>query len=207
MTHQWLPPPIHANVREQSVLNLIPLACSWWKVTDPDGNAKLIRQLLQFKLPQTNPRAIATTAICCNYQLLGIGIERFSHYQPPSTNRGHGKACRIVIRTDTDPASIVGQVIDTIGVGSSQLFIHKVIHVDLLWISLWTPFLPTVLELPDQFFLLGINRNYRLPSTHRFFCSGVYILKLCVAIRVVSSFKCFTIALQTISELFQQTAS
>src|ERR1700687_5313762 len=105
---------------------------------------------------------MATPAICRNYQFFGIRIKRFSHYQPPAPNRGHSKACRVMIRTDTDPASIVGQIINTIRIGSSQLFIYKVINVDLLWISLGAPFLAAVLELTDQFFLLGINRNYRL---------------------------------------------
>src|ERR1019366_5692345 len=100
---------------------------------------------------------VATPTICCNYQLFGIGIQWLSHYQPPTPNRGYSKACRVVICTDTDPASIVGQIINSIRICSPQLFIYKVINVDLFWIALWAPFLTAVFELTDQLFLLGIN--------------------------------------------------
>ena len=59
---QRLPPPVHADEREQAVLDLVPLAGARREMADGDFHPKLIRQLLQFHLPKAYLGAIAATA-------------------------------------------------------------------------------------------------------------------------------------------------
>jgi hypothetical protein len=45
------------------VLDLVPLARAWWKVTDRDPQARLVRQSLQLHLPQSQACAIAAGGV------------------------------------------------------------------------------------------------------------------------------------------------
>ena len=49
---EWGAAPIHRDVREQPMLDLVPLARTRRKVTDRDHQARPIGQTLQFPLPQ-----------------------------------------------------------------------------------------------------------------------------------------------------------
>ena len=57
------PSPVHADMRKEPMLNLIPFAGSGWKMTDRDLQAYFRGQFLQFPLPQSNPIPIASPAI------------------------------------------------------------------------------------------------------------------------------------------------
>ena len=70
--------PVLANEREQAVLNLVPLAGAGWEVTNDDVEPDLVREPLQFALPQAHARANAAAAIG------GLKLTRF---------RGHRNIC------------------------------------------------------------------------------------------------------------------
>src|SRR5215469_14819757 len=63
---QRLAPPVLTDEGKQTVFDFVPLAGPGWKVTNRNFQAALIRQLLQFPLPQPYPRAIAAAGICRN---------------------------------------------------------------------------------------------------------------------------------------------
>ena len=50
--NQRLAAPIRCDKREQAMLDLVPFAGARWKMTDGDGQACLICELLQLQLPQ-----------------------------------------------------------------------------------------------------------------------------------------------------------
>ena len=60
--------PVHGNVREEPMLNLVPFAGAEREVTDGDGQTGPVREALEFPLPQAQPRAIATTGVGCDQQ-------------------------------------------------------------------------------------------------------------------------------------------
>ena len=49
---QWLASPVLGDEREEAMLDLIPLARAWREMADRQGPASLIRQVLEFPLPQ-----------------------------------------------------------------------------------------------------------------------------------------------------------
>ena len=63
---QRLASPVLTDEGEQTVFDFVPLAGPWWKVTNRNFQAGLIRELLQFPLPQSYPCAIAAAGICRN---------------------------------------------------------------------------------------------------------------------------------------------
>ena len=63
---QRLASPVLTDEGKQTVFDFVPLAGPWWKVTNRNFQAGLIRELLQFPLPQSYPCAIAGAGICRN---------------------------------------------------------------------------------------------------------------------------------------------
>ena len=55
VTDQGLTTPVETDVRKQSMLDFVPLACSRREMADPDGNGEFIGEPLQFQFPQPNP--------------------------------------------------------------------------------------------------------------------------------------------------------
>lgn len=75
-------PPVHRDVREQAVLDLVPFARARREVTDGDGEPGAVGELLQLPLPEAELRAVAATGIGGDDQRRGVAIDR-----TPATNR------------------------------------------------------------------------------------------------------------------------
>ena len=67
----------------------------------------------------------------------------------------------MLIGADTDPALVVGDVIDTVRDGTSQFGIYKVLHIDRFGGRFGMPFPAVIFEIAYQFFLLGISEMLR----------------------------------------------
>jgi hypothetical protein len=78
--------PVHRGVREQSVLDLAPLAGAWREVTHRDGGARAVGKLLQFPPPETQTGTVAAARISGDQQRLGLAIGRSVHLLAPAPN-------------------------------------------------------------------------------------------------------------------------
>ena len=58
MADQGAPSPVHADIRKQTMFNLVPFARSRGKMADRDREPRLVGQLLQFKLPEPYARSV-----------------------------------------------------------------------------------------------------------------------------------------------------
>ena len=92
-----------------------------------------------------------------------LGIARSADLLPPAPDAVDGEGCRVVVDTEIDPAVVGGQVIDPVGDGAAQFRDQEVVGPNLFGIAARAPFAARVLEVPDQFLLLGIDRDDRLP--------------------------------------------
>src|SRR5262249_10424108 len=63
---QRLASPVLTDKGKQTVFDFVPLVGPWWKVTNRNFQAGLIRELLQFPLPQPYTCTIAAAGICRN---------------------------------------------------------------------------------------------------------------------------------------------
>ena len=65
---QGLAPPVDGDEREETMLDLIPLAGAGRQVADRDGQFELVGQLLKLDLPQTHAITVAATAVGGDHQ-------------------------------------------------------------------------------------------------------------------------------------------
>jgi hypothetical protein len=68
-------------------------------------------------------------------------------------------------------------------------------HVDFLRSALGLPFPARPLKVPHQLLLLGVHRDDGVVGAVKLVDAGVDILKLRIAIEVLSAFPCFPIRL------------
>ncbi len=108
---------------------------------------------------------IATPVVGSDQQTTGMRIGHFAHFPPPASNLLHCKLRGVVIDADVHPASIGGQVINVVGGDLAQLRIDEVMNPDFFRHPLGLPLLAGVLEVTDQFLLLGIDGNYRIAGS------------------------------------------
>ena len=198
--------PVHRDVPEQAVLDLVPLARARREVTDRDGEPRAIRELLQLPLPQAQPRAVAATGVGGDDDRRGVAIDRPPHLLPPAPNRPRREGRRVVVDAHTDPAFIPMQIVDPVGNGlaARRARNDEVMHADALRRRAGAPGPAAVLERPDQFLLLGVHRDRRLsPSLGRAHLPRD-VAKLRVPVGMLTAFARLDVALQAVAEAVQQ---
>src|SRR4051812_21126768 len=145
------------------MLDLVPLAGARREVVDGDLDAEFVGQGLKLTLPEPHARAVAPAPVGGDGQATDIAIAAVANVMPPGTDRLHGKCRRVVVDADADPTGIGGEIVDAIGHRPTEFLDQEVMHADLLGIATRPPLPAGVLEVSDQFLLLGVHRDHRLP--------------------------------------------
>src|ERR1700736_5313014 len=197
--------PVLGNEREEAVLDLVPLAGAGRQMADGDGEIEFVRELLQFHLPQPQPRSIAAAPVGGDGKMLGIGITGRTHQLPPATDGVDGKARRVVIDANADPTGVLADVVNAIGHSPALIAEKEVGPPPFLGLADWPPFAAGVLEVADQFLLLGIDRDRRLAGSERCFHLLVDVAELAITIRM-APFAGLAVGLQAVAKLAQQAA-
>ncbi len=104
---------------------------------------------------------------------------------PPRFDRFHGEYGRVVIDADAHEAVIGGHVVDAVRDRFADRISRKVVHVDQFGLSRWLPFLAPILEVADEFLLLGVDGDNRNAAPNTVLSCGVDMLELRVAIRML----------------------
>jgi hypothetical protein len=191
--------PVPTDEGKQSVLDLVPLAGSRRKMTHRNRQTHLVSQSLQFPLPQAGPRSIASARIGCDQQGSRFWVGRPSHGSPPPSNALDRKGRRVMIDSNAHPALIAFEVIHAIGNGLSLPRNNEVVNPYSPGTALPAPFPARILEISNQFLLLRIHRNNRLAGSVVSDCLPIDVFELRIAVRVLFSFPCFAIGLQTVA--------
>ncbi len=89
-----------------------------------------------------------------------------------------------MINADAYPPLIVSQVVDAVRDRLAEVRVLKVVNPHFFGFAFGSPFLPAVLEISDQFLLLGVHRDDRLPAPLERFDLLIDELELSVAIGV-----------------------
>src|SRR5689334_16921803 len=97
------------------MLNFVPLARPRWQVANRNGEFELVGEFLQLQFPETYTVAVTPAAISSDQQSLGLGMPSFAHSAPPPTHSIDSEGSGIVIRPDTDPSSVVVDVVNPKG--------------------------------------------------------------------------------------------
>ena len=168
-------------------------------MTHRDVQAGFIGKLLQFQFPEPDSRAVAPARVGGNQQALSLAIDGFAHRTPPAPDALNGKGSRIVVNTHTDPASILAHIVDAVGSDPSQFGDDEVMNPHLLRIPLGPKLSASVLEVPYQLLLLGIDRDDWLTLLEEASDLAVDMLKLSIAIRMRGAFQSLGVCLKAIA--------
>src|SRR6516165_7195787 len=171
---------------------------------DVQRQSGFVGELLQLKLPQPHPHAIGAAAIGRDRQFAHIGIALASHRRTPVTDRLDRKLGSVAGDADADPTFIGAHIVNPVGHRLAQLLIGKIVHIDALWRAFWTPVGAGVLEVAEQLFLLGIDRDHRLPGSLRSQYLRVDVLELRIAVGVMRTLIGLAVGLPAKAQLRQQ---
>ena len=205
MTDQRPTTPVLGNMAKHAMLDFVPLAGPGWKVADVNGNAQSGGQILQSHLPQAGTNAIAPATIRRDQQIPCLTIIFHAHLVPPTTDRFGRKPRGIVVDAYTDPALVLGDIVNPIRDGFAQVFVHKVMDQYFDRFTLWLPLASTITILADQFLLFRIHRDHRLTPMLKVLNGGVEVFKLGITIRMIRAFFRLSVALQTVARREQQS--
>src|SRR5665213_2995117 len=201
---QRLPAPVHRDVREQAVLDPVPLRRSRRQVADVDLKPGLLREGLQLDLPQSDAVAVGPAAVGGDLQAGGVRVAHLAEVLPPPADRVDRELRSVVIDPDVHPALIRGDVIDAIRARFTELLVLEVVHADQLGLALGAPFPPGVLEIADQLLLFAVDRDDRLTVLQRLAAGRVDPPELQITIGMLAALTGLHVRLQAVPSGTQQ---
>src|SRR6516164_1343224 len=149
-------------------------------MTDGDPPVSFIRQFLQFQLPEAYPAPVTSSRVGRDQQPGGLRVGRFPHRIPPTADTLHRKRRGVVVHSHAHPGRVLRQVVDPIRCGPAPFANHKVVNPHSFRIPLRSPLPPAIFEVANQFLLLGVYGNDRLPSLHIPLHLLIEVLELCL---------------------------
>ena len=178
VAHERLALPIEADEREQPMFNLVPLAGPRGVVTDRDGDAQFVRQLLQVELPGPIATPIAAASIGTQQQARGFGIRSAPEQLPPSPQTLDRKLRCVVSHPDIDKPSVALQIIGPIRNGGPVAQRRKIIDIDHPGLALGTPRAPRIFELAHALLFFRVHRQHRGLASQELLHLRIEVLKL-----------------------------
>ena len=111
-----------------------------------------------------------------------------------------------MVHADADPAQVGAHVVDPVRNGLAELGVDEVVDPHLWRLSLGMPLPSGVLEVADQFFLLGIDGDHWLIARLEVPHAGGDVLELGIAVRMLATFACLARPLQAVVGFMEQVA-
>ena len=89
-------------------------------------------------------------------------VGSLAHHLPPLPDRRNGERRGVVISTDIDPCLVATHVVDTVGDCLADGVTRKIMYQHFFGCGHGLPLSATILEVTDEFFLLGVDGNHWL---------------------------------------------
>src|SRR5271165_5331767 len=109
-----------------------------------------------------------------------------------------------MIDPHADPSGVGCQIVYPVRRSAPQFRYQEIVHANLFRIPLRAPLPPSILEIPQQFLLLGVNRYHRLAGGDVAPDFAIDVLELRIAVRVRVSFLGLPVGLQAVIQFMQQ---
>src|SRR5258708_618469 len=202
--NEWTTPPVLSDLREEAVLDLVPLARAWREMADADVQTGGVGEALQLDTPEVRTRTVAPTTICGDQEFFGLGICLLSHLTPPAFECCDGEFCSVVIHADADPRLVTCGVVDTVRNHFAQALVDEVVDAHRLRMTLRMPFATSILEIAHQLLLLRVDRNYWLTALHEPLRRRVDMLELRVPVGRLIAFAGLAYDLQAVAKIVQK---
>ena len=168
----------------------------------PQAVAKLALELC-FPQPGTTP--MTSPRLRQDQEIPGLGYKAAPDVRPPVCNRRDSKLWRIRRGAHIDGTHMALRIVDPIRHRASERVAREVMHVDLDGLA--DTSLAGVLEVPNQFLLLGVHPDDREPAAAKRLFLRFNVVELRVVVRMVRPrFLLLRINAQRVVVLFQQAA-
>ena len=154
---QRFAPPVRGDEREKPMFDLVPLARSRREMANGNGQARLVRELLQFEFPEPQPPTIAAPAVGRDEQVPRLGIQIAAFGPPPATNRRDGERAGVVVGAHVDEPRVALQVVNPVRVRAWDVGTGKVMAVHLQGLFRGQPLLAGIVVVSQQFLLLRVH--------------------------------------------------
>ncbi len=178
------------------MFDLIPFAGARWEMTHRDAQSGLVGQSLHLALPQTAPRAVGAASISGDKQVGLLGIQALALLVPPTSDTLDGKLGGVVVNAHIHKALILDQIIHPIRHGFPISQREIIVDVDRGLFSFGLPLAPVVLEIPEQFLLLAIDRDDGIAYRFKLLAVLLDVLKLAITVRMALALNGFLIGSQ-----------
>src|SRR5215468_3029530 len=156
--------PVHGDVGEQPVLDLVPFRGAGREVARGDLQAGLEGKCGQLMLPGPGAGVVRAARVRGDQQPPGARIGGAARVVPPAADRLHGEGGGVMVGADVHPARVGRQVVDPVRDGLAQLQVGEVVALDPGRLAGRPPFPAAVVVVADQLLLLGVHADHRLPS-------------------------------------------
>lgn len=180
------------------MLDLVPFAGAWRKVTYRDGQSSLIGEFLQLQFPQPQPPSVAAAAVGGNQDRFRLRINASALRAPPTPDGGYRKRAGVMVGSHIDESGVAPNVVNTVGIGTGNFWSRKVVTLHRNGLFCRAPLPASIDVVTDQFLLFGVDRYDRDALPQAFFYRGVDVPKLRIAIGMIRTFLGLAIALQAI---------
>jgi DDE superfamily endonuclease len=106
--------------------------------------------------------------------MLSFGIHPAAHALPPLQHGGQRMGCRIMINANTDPATVLSHIVDTVGSRFAHTLGYEIMHAHPLGSVLGLILTPAIGKVADQSIFLGIDRDDRLTALLKVLDAGIW---------------------------------
>ena len=204
---QGLASPVPGYEGEEPVLDPVPLGGTRRQMADDQSEAGLVGEALELGLPQPAAGAVAAAAVGGDDQVVGGVVARFAHLLPPVADRVDGKGGRVVIDTDAHPPAIGADIVNPVRNRLAQFRDQEIVGPHRFGLAPGPPCPARILEIANQFLLLGVDRDRRLTLGQRRVDRLVDVLELGVTVGMVRSLACLAVCLKAVAAGAQQRAN
>src|SRR5712692_5665550 len=203
ITHQRLSPPVHADERKQTVLDLVPLTGAGRIVTNGDRPLNFVHKVLEVELPSPKAIPVAPSSVGTNQKPTSLGIALLPRHLPPAADALHGELRRVVGDPNVHHRSIPGNVVRPIRDRVSLRQTREVVSLDLLRLASGPPGAARIPKGSDELFLLGVHRDDGVAGAHELLNLRVDVAELLVSIRVLGAFALLGVGLKRVPHVPQ----
>ncbi|RPK84534.1 hypothetical protein EES46_24045 [Streptomyces sp. ADI98-10] len=205
MAGQRATAPVHRDVGEEPVLDLVPLRRARRQVADRDDQPGFRGQAGEVEFPGPGAIAVGPARIGSDQQPGSLRVVGPALAVPPAADRLHRERGGVVVGADIDPAGVRRQVVDAVRDGLAQQRIGEVVDADRHRIACGPPGTASVVEVADQLSLLGVHADHRLAGIPVITCLLVEIPELGIPVGMLAALERLGIGLQPEPLLPQQT--
>jgi hypothetical protein len=193
-------------IHENSRCSIVPFGRAGREVARGDLQAGSEGERGQLMFPGAGAGAVGAARVGGDQQAPGLRVGGAARVFPPAADRLHSEPGSVMVRADVHPARVRGQVVNAVRDGLAQFLIGEVVVLDVDGLARGPPFTAAVVVVTDQFLLLGVHADHRLPGVAEFPDLLVEIAELRIPVRDLVSLDGLGVALQAEALLPQQVS-